>query len=386
MLEITKKEMCCGCYGCINICPKQCISMEIDNEGFWYPDVDKSKCIGCNLCVNACPIINTPQNNVTKISAYACKNKDENIRINSSSGGVFTLLCEDVINNDGVVFGAAFDENFNVKHDYSTTLDGCDKFRGSKYVQSKINDTYRKVKEYLDKGKLVLFSGTPCQIAGLDAFLKNKYENLYLIDIACHGVPSPLVFKKYIKKIEHLNGSKIEAINFRDKSTGWNRYSFKIEFENSCLTENGYDNIYMKGFLKDVYLRPSCYSCLFKKPITSADLTLADYWGVKNKHAEFDDDRGVSLVLVNSKKGKFMLDAISNRMDVLETDLEFAINYNPCIVSPVKYNPNRKRFFGEFNKSDIEGIIVKYTRNSLKQRVKNKINKIISIIIASPGK
>lgn len=381
MIKIIKKEECCGCHGCTNVCPKECISMQIDNEGFWYPIVDESKCINCNLCEKVCPIINTPKRDEEKIIAYACKNKDEKVRECSSSGGVFNLLCEEVIYNGGVVFGAAFDDNFDVMHTYAETLDECIKFRGSKYVQSKIGDTFKIAKEFLNEGRIVLFSGTPCQISGLDAYLMKKYDNLILVDIACHGVPSPLVYKEYIKKLQLLNTSGIKDIRFRDKSTGWKTYSFKVEYNNGELKEKGYDNIYMKGFLKDIYLRPSCYTCKFKKPITSADLTLADYWGVQHKHPEFDDDKGISLILVNSKKGQSKFNLISKKIEVVETDLKYATNCNPCIVKHVEYNPKREDFFKAFKGDNITEVIEMYTKISIYQRVKGKIFSIIKNLL-----
>lgn len=381
MIEIIKKSECCGCHGCINVCPKNCISMKIDNEGFWYPIVDKDKCIGCNLCVKVCPEINIPKRDEYNTIAYACKNKNEDIRKNSSSGGIFTLLCEEVINNNGVVFGASFDESFNVRHTYTETIEECNQFRGAKYVQSKIGDTYKRVKEFLDNDRIVLFSGTPCQISGIDAYLRKKYNNLFLIDIACHGVPSPLIYKKYINTLKQKNRSNIKHISFRDKQTGWSKYSFNLIFENGIrVNQLGGENIYMKGFLKDIYLRPSCYSCKFKKPITSADITLADYWGIQDKHKKFDDDKGVSLILVNSKRGQDILKKLSNKMEMIETDLKHAINCNPSIVKHVKYNKNRDKFFKELGGNNLEELILKYTKISISTKIKNKILSILSRI------
>ncbi|WP_195467396.1 Coenzyme F420 hydrogenase/dehydrogenase, beta subunit C-terminal domain [Clostridium sp. D43t1_170807_H7] len=377
MIEISKKEECHGCHGCMNICPKNCISMEIDNEGFWYPMVDKSICINCNLCEKVCPIINIPKREKIDSIVYACKNKDESIRMDSSSGGIFTLLCEFIIKKGGVVFGAAFDKNFNVYHCYSETIEGCAKFRGSKYVQSVIGDTYKQVKKFLNEGKLVLFSGTPCQISGLDTYLMKKYENLIMIDIACHGVPSPVVYRKYIDSIKKLNSSKIENIQFREKSNGWKDYNFKVTFNDGSFTQKMTDNIYMKGFLWDLYLRPSCYSCKFKKPVTSADITLADYWGVQNIHPKFDDDKGVSLILVNTDRGKEIIDNISKKMDIIKTDYNFAIKNNPSIVMASNYNNKKDKFFKYIDKNDIEKNIIRFTRVSITDKIIRKSKKIV---------
>ena len=378
MINITNKEECCGCHGCINICPRKCISMETDNEGFWYPKVNKNKCIECDLCKKVCPIINIQQKHNKEITAYACKNKDDKVRETSSSGGVFALLCENVINEGGVVFGAAFDKEFNVRHTYAETLDECIKFRGSKYVQSKIGDTYKKAKEFLDKGRIVLFSGTPCQIAGLDTYLIKNYKNLILVDIACHGVPSPLVYKSYINTLEKKNRSKIKEISFRDKSTGWKDYSVSFGFENGKkLKQFRTDNTYMNGYLKDIFLRPSCYTCKFKKPVTSADLTLADYWGVQNIHPEFDDDKGISLILINSKKGQDLLNTLTNKLEIIHTNLEYATKCNPVIIKASNYNKEREDFFNKFLVENVIKDIKRYTKLPIILVIKIKISRII---------
>ena len=350
MVEINKKENCNGCYGCFNICPRRCISMEIDNEGFWYPKVDKHKCIDCNLCEKVCPIINNPKKDNTEIIAYACKNKNEEERMSSSSGGIFSLLCEEVIKKGGIVFGASFNENFEVRHTYAETLEECIQFRGSKYVQSKIGDTYKKAEEFLKKGKIVLFSGTQCQIKGLNLYLRKEYDNLIGVDIVCHGVPSPRVFKAYKSRIMDKYGEEVKDIRFRDKIKGWKEYSYVTEFKNGKVySETLGKDLYMKGFLKDLYLRPSCYSCSAKNYTSGSDLSLADFWGVQVKYPEFDDDKGVSLILINTKKGQDILNMISKKIEILEADLEYAIKYNPCIVKSVEYNDERESFFKDFN-------------------------------------
>lgn len=376
MIDIKKKEECHGCHGCFNICPKKCIEMDIDNEGFWYPKIDKTVCINCNLCEKVCPIINVPTRENMKTHAIACKNKDEEVRMDSSSGGVFSLLCEFIINIGGVVFGAEYDEDFNVRHGYSETIEGCTKFRGSKYVQSVIGETYKQAKKFLLEGRNVLFTGTPCQISGLENYLGKKYDNLILVDIVCHGVPSPVVYKKYLNSIKRLNKGNIKNIQFREKSNGWKDYNFKVTFKEGEFIQRRVRNVYMEGFLTDLYLRPSCYECKFKKPVTSADLTLGDYWGVQDIHEEFDDDKGVSLILIHTEKGKEIINKISNKMDVIDTDYEYSIKCNPSIVAPVKYNKKREHFFSDIEKRDIEKNIYRYTRGTIINRAVRKIKKI----------
>ncbi|MBQ8999563.1 MAG: Coenzyme F420 hydrogenase/dehydrogenase, beta subunit C-terminal domain [Clostridium sp.] len=378
MIEIVKKEDCCGCYGCMNICPKQCIVMKNDDEGFVYPYIDKDKCIECNLCEKVCPTINNLENNDYESKAYACKNKNEVERIKSSSGGIFSVLCQKVINEGGVVFGAAFDKDFTVKHIYAETMDECIRFRGSKYVQSSINDSYKKAKEFLDSGRVVLFSGTQCQIKGLNLYLRKKYENLISVDIVCHGVPSPKVFKNYKNMLVKKYGANIKAINFRDKINGWSDFEFNIKFENKDVYSKSFrSDLYMKGFLSNLYLRPACYSCKSKNFKNNSDISLADYWGVENKHPQFVDKYGVSLIIINSKVGEKVLNSTLNNLDVLNTELDYAIKYNPCIIKAVQSNLNREKFFKKVNYNNIEKSIDKYLKASLSLRVKMKLASLL---------
>lgn len=384
MIEIVKKSMCCGCDACANICPLKCIEMKSDNEGFWYPEIDKGRCIGCNLCERVCPTTNKLDKNLFDKKAYACRNKNNDVRLNSSSGGIFTNLCEYVIRNNGVVFGAAFDANFDVYHLAADTINECIKFRGSKYVQSRIGNTYLEAKQYLESGKMVLFSGTQCQIKGLNLFLNKKYDNLITIDIVCHGVPSPLIFNMYKENLKNKYNSEIEYINFRGKNVGWKQFSYITKFKNKkqfCKIFS--ENLYMKGFLKNLYLRPSCYDCKSKNFSNNSDISLADYWGIENKHPEMDDDKGTSLIIVNTLKGKEVLLKISNEIEFLNSDLDYGISQNPCIVKPVEYNEKRKKFFEELentNSENLESIINKYTTINFNEKLKRKIKKLLYIL------
>lgn len=382
MIEIKAKKDCCGCYACYNICSKECITMESDNEGFWYPKIDKDKCINCNLCEKVCPIINKPNNSLYQEKSYAVFNKNEKIRLESSSGGIFSLLAEYVINNHGSVYGAVFDEDFNVKHIKIISLQDIELLRGSKYVQSKMEDVFKFIKNDLKNNKLVLFTGTPCQIVGLQSFLQKKYDNLILMDIVCHGVPSPLVWQKYINELKEYYKQDIQQICFRDKSTGWKTYSIKFLFNKDMYKDFGFKNIYMKGFLNDIYLRPSCYNCNFKGIKRISDITIADFWGIENILPEIDDDKGTSLIVIHSEKGKQLFDRLSETMILNEVDLNEAIKYNPSMISSVKYNEKRKDFFLELNSgAELINLIRKYTKISFERRVKNKLKSIIKKLI-----
>ena len=382
MIEITKKENCTGCHACYNACPQKCISMEFDDEGFLYPNVDVEKCIECNLCERVCPIIHqeTVENDPV---AYGCYNKNEEIRKESSSGGIFTLIAELVIKSGGVVFGAGFDQDYNVEHSYVESIDELKKFRGSKYVQSKIGNTYEQAKNMLEKGKIVLFTGTPCQIGGLKAYLRKDYPNLICQDIVCHGVPSQYVWQYYKNIIS--KDKKLVNMSFRDKSIGWKKYSLKFDFEDGSSHEDiGNENAYIKGFVNNLYLRPSCYKCAYKTLHRQSDITLADFWGVEGILPDLDDDRGTSLVFVNSEKGQEIFEKLKESIEYSEIDIEKSIVFNPCAVKSCDINENRDKFINEYKKNDfnklIESMVINKKPNKLKTisiKIKNKLLKNI---------
>ncbi|MBM7869850.1 coenzyme F420-reducing hydrogenase beta subunit [Clostridium pascui] len=385
MITINDKKDCMGCHACSNICPKSCITMKSDSEGFWYPSVDYNKCIKCGVCVKVCPIINKTvvQNNPR---AYACYNKNETVRLESSSGGIFTLFAEHIINNGGVVFGAVFDKSFSVVHSYVETKEGLERFRGSKYVQSKIGDTYKQAKEFLDEGTKVLFTGTPCQIGGLKSYLQKDYGNLFCIDIICHGVPSPKVWEKYISYQQNWNESTIRKIIFRSKDKGWKRYSVSVSFNNAIEYLQTFDkDLFMKAFLKNICLRPSCYKCDFKTLHRQSDITLADFWGIQNVLPDMDDDKGTSLIFVNSIIGQYMLENIKDKILYKETDINEAIFYNSSAIKSVKYNPKRENFFKEINQLSFDKLVQKYCSDNILVRIKKKLKAVVRTILKKIG-
>ena len=362
MIEIKEKKDCCGCNACVQVCPKQCISMKEDREGFLYPEVNKDICVDCHLCEKLCPILNQGKER-KPLKVYAAKNKDEEIRRQSSSGGIFTLLAEQVINEGGVVFGARFNENWEVVHSYVETKEGLAAFRGSKYVQSRIGDNYKKAESFLKSGRKVLFSGTPCQIAGLNLYLRKEYENLLTVDFICHGVPSPGVWREYLKEeiARQCDGKnsvlshpiekekvKIKCISFRDKKLGWKKFSFALTLsvpdghgaENTVLLSEPLNkNLFLRGFLADLYLRPSCYACPAKCLKSGSDVTIGDFWGIEKVMPEMDDDRGVSVVMVNR-------DIELPRMQKQIVDYEKDVVYhNLSVVRSVKISDKRMEFF-----------------------------------------
>lgn len=379
MINKTLSNMkdCTGCHACTNICPKKCIFMKDDNEGFLYPIVDYNICIKCKRCVNVCPINNNIKSYNTPI-AYACYNKDENIRLNSSSGGIFSLLAEKMIDRGGVVFGAVFNDNFEVEHKYIETKENIELLRGSKYVQSKIGTSYRQVKDFLESGREVLFSGTPCQIAGLKNYLVKAYSNLLTVDLICHGVPSPYVWQKYIKFRENKAGSEISKITFRNKKMGWKQFSVSFLFKNNTEYNKIYSNdLYMTAFLKNISLRPSCYNCRFKTLNRQSDITLADFWGVQNIFPEIDDDKGVSLIFINSQSGEKIYSEILDNIVYKEVDILDAVKYNSAAIKSPLPHINREKFINDINIYTFDKLVNKYCKDRIS--IKLILEKIMQV-------
>jgi len=387
MQEITNYSLCTGCHACYAICPVDAISMVPNIEGFLYPYINNDLCIDCGKCVLVCPInrISIKYGEINKkTSAYACINKDNQIRLESSSGGMFTLFSQEIIKRKGIVFGARFDTEFSVVHDYTNRIDDLGEFRGSKYVQSKIGQTFKEAKELLDQGKNVLFSGTPCQIAGLLSFLPKEYENLLCIDLICHGVPSPFLWNEYIKYRKQEAQSNIKNVSFRKKNKGWKKYSLSIDFENGKeYIENVYNDKYMNLFLSDVCLRESCYNCKFKTINRDADITLADFWAVDKIYPDMFDDKGISLVLVHSEKGQQIFNLLKKYFNYRIVSIDQAIYSNRSMVSSAMRPEGRSSFYHDLQNYDIRKIFRKYTYSSFSKickKIRNKITKYLNIL------
>jgi len=372
-IENLNKYECTGCGACENICLQKCIAMTVDEEGFWYPVVNHNHCIQCGNCDLSCPMLSDTRNLKDECNPmYAAINIDNNIRQSSSSGGIFQLLAENILANGGIVFGAMFNDKWEVVHGYAENIDELCGIRGSKYVQSYIGDTYQLAKKSLQLGRNVLFSGTPCQIAGLKQYLKKEYMNLITIDLICHGVPSPLVWKKYVAL--RSNGKNISEIFFRNKNLSWERFLLEFSFENSSKYLMPLDkDLYLKGFLSNLYLRPSCYSCHFKGIQRKSDITLADFWGIDEILPDMNDHKGTSLVFVHTTKGRKIFSEIQDKANVKQVDLSLdeITKYNSGMVQSANCNPKRKRFFKELseNKFPIDILIDKYTKVNISARI-----------------
>lgn len=377
MIKVENPVDCCGCNACVLKCPRHCISMVDNNEGFWYPHVDEEACIHCGLCEKVCPQINIG-NSSKPLGVYALKHGDLKIQLNSSSGGAFSVLAEDVINNGGVVFGAAFDGKGNVVHEKVDNIKDLDKLRMSKYVQSHIGNSFREAERLLRNENLVLFVGTPCQIHGLKLFLRKDYQNLLCVDFICHGVPSPKVWRQYLEETLSLGEKNsvsffcspriskrnvlVKDIQFRNKSLGWKKYSFVLHYNlaeptgdsekntvssplytEHTVSETLYENPYLRGFIHDLYLRPSCYECRNKGFRSGSDITMGDFWGIEKSYPELYDANGVSCLMVNTKHGLQFLSRFEEQLQ--EVDYLKVLEYNPSIEKPVKCPPFRRLFF-----------------------------------------
>lgn len=378
MICIEDKTKCCGCSACVQRCPGQCIEMTTDFEGFGYPKVDGKRCMNCGLCERVCPILNhMDEQNDGPLKTYIAYAKDEDLRLSSSSGGMFTNFAEDVLQKGGMVFGAAFDSNFMVHHIGVADQKEIGKLRGSKYLQSRIENTYRDVEATLKTNVPVLFTGTACQVAGLKSFLRKDYSNLITVDVLCHGVPSPVVWKKYLETVKKAHGSALRRISSRCKNYGWKKFSVLLEFSNNTEYLRTFtEDPYMRLFLTNVCLRPSCYACKFKGMGRPSDVTIGDCWGVEQHSPEMDDDKGISVVIIHTEAGIELYQAIRPGLIEKECELNTTLPQSADSRKSVPPHPGRYgffpylRFFG-FRRS------VNYIKPTLLHRILWKISRVI---------
>lgn len=357
MQEFVNKTKCTSCSACVNICPQNAINMKENEEGFKYPNIDMDKCINCGLCKKVCPVINTKENSTIN-KCYVGYAKEENVKMDSSSGGIFPLVAKFILDNSGIVIGASFNSENHLKHIAITSNDELDKLKGSKYLQSDLGDIFKFIKENVNNKK-VLFVGTPCQVAGLKSFLKKDYENLICIDLICHGVPSPKLFDKYVKELEIKNGKLIKYI-FRDKSTGWDTYSNTMIYRNKKISELSKDNDYMKLFLCHSTLRESCYNCNFKLGNKYSDITLGDYWGVQNYYPDMYSKEGVSAIVINTNKGEEIFNNIKELLKYKECKLEEIVEGNHSLEKSVPRTEKRDEFYKDIDNLSIKELKEKY--------------------------
>ena len=388
--KVIKKSECCGCFGCLNSCPKNCIQMKDDNEGFWYPEVDYYRCIKCNLCIKNCPALNIHNKNedvLKEAEVIAAYSKDEVLRLDSTSGGIFSEIAKYFIKEKGIVYGAIYNQEHLVEHYRGTTVEDIDKLRQSKYLQSNIGDIYRKVKEDLINKKKVLFVGTPCHIAALNNYLSKNYDNLTTIDFLCRGINSPEAYKQYLKNLEKKYFSKIKRVIFKNKTYGWHRFSTKIIFENGQeYIQDRYTDSYMRGYLEgNLFMRPSCHECRYKSLPRYADITLGDFWGIEKVRPDLDQDKGTSIFMLNTEKGKKVFESIEERIVFEKMKINDIYLGNTALTQRVlltkKQQKMREIFFKNYKEKDFENLVLEllYQNRIVKflKKIKSKVKRFL---------
>lgn len=351
-LEDNLKQHCSGCGACAQICGVDAIKLIADEDGVVYPVIDKNKCVNCNRCVSVCPF-NNNKRSAGEQEFFAAKSKESSVVKNSSSGGAFYEISKAFCDENYVVFGVEMGENLKVRHTGIDDFSDIGKLQKSKYVQSDTGDSFIKVKECLKENKKVLFSGTPCQVAGLKNFLGKDYDNLITVDIVCHGVPSQALFDKYIAELSKELGSKVTSFTFRNKN---NFESEKCDKKTVLIkTESGKVKVkevlqceYLAAFHQAMFYRSSCSECPFANTDRVSDITIADFWGAEKYYKDFDDGKGISLVITNTEKGKALFQKTD--MEFIKTDKEKAVANNEQLRHPVEFHKNREKFF-ELNKN-----------------------------------
>lgn len=370
---LCSESECTGCEACKNSCPEACITMQSNEKGFLHPVIDYGRCGGCKLCEKSCPVLNKPVlNRSVQPKVYACWHKNDEVRMRSSSGGVFSALAEMVLDQGGVVFGAAYGENLHVHHIGIEKAEDLDKLRRSKYVQSEIGDTIKQVKQYLENGRQVLFVGTPCQVVGLYAFLGEEYDNLLTADLICGGVPSPKVFNRYVESIEKHYKTKLSDINFRNKRHGWENNTVIGISSKDEYHLRGARNSFFYGYRLHIFLRHSCYQCPAQGLPRPGDITIADFWGIKkDSHISQNKiDKGISLLMINKITSiSEIVSSIKKWVVLYEREFNEAGAGNKVMFIPPIKPSSREDFFNEFKLLSYETIAKKYLKYPLKRRM-----------------
>ena len=363
MIKIEHKKDCCGCTACVSVCAHHCITMHEDAEGFKYPQVDTAACVDCGLCEKVCPILH-PESDKNILQVIAAKNKDEVVRKESSSGGVFSILAEAFIEEGGVVVGCAMNKELQAVHVFCETKGELIRLRSSKYVQSDMEGIFPQVCQLLRDGRKVLFSGTPCQVAGLRKFLKKQYDNLFCIDLLCHGVPSPKLFRDYKEIMEKNYDSKAVSVNFRCKRKEWKRLYIELKFANGKeYFKSATFDPYMQLFLGNQSQRSSCFHCPFTSPHRQGDISLGDFWGMGRTLPKFDDDKGISMILINTDKGLELYRHIEDDMISFNTNFEQAVSGNQVLAENILGEDRRNLFYADYVENGLFYAMKKHTQH-----------------------
>lgn len=387
MINVINKYRCCGCSACLSACPRNCISMKEDSEGFLYPAVDTNKCINCGLCEKVCVYNKEEPKRLNSPLTFAAKNIDNAIREKSSSGGLFSLFANFILDKQGVVYGVSMDDD--CKSCSFARIDNKDdlyKLYGSKYFQAKTGNIYKQIKDDLDIGKDVLFSGVPCQIDALKPYLSKDYDNLLTVEVICHGVPSPALWKKYTNHLEEKYNATIEHVSFRSKMHGWHKFGLIEEGNNITQYLSLREDPFMIMFLRNYCLRPSCYNCQAKKLESMADLTIGDFWGIETVLPEMDDDMGTSILLVQTDKGKKLVDLTNDKLIIKEVPFLDSINHNRVYSVSCSVPKERNSFFYDMNSLSFEELQAKYCKARKTNIVRRALRFVKRIIKRGGGK
>lgn len=382
MIDKVGEKNCCICGNCVQRCPKEAISLTKNFNTFNYPEINYNLCNGCNRCETVCPTLNE-LNQQQCLGAYMAKNINLKERKLSSSGGMFSVFANYIIENNGLVCGAAFD-GLKVKHIIVDNKADLYKLRGSKYVQSDLGDCFEQIEKYLDNNRLVLFVGCPCQTAALRTYLKKDYSNqLYLVDFICHGMLSQSLFDDYIKYLEKKYKSRVVSFSFRDKTDGWIESGPKIKFSNGKIKRWPlYEDTYMQGYFSAVCMKNSCYTCKYKNFHSESDITFADYWGCEILDPEFYDFYGVSAVVINNENGNLLFNNISNNIEYKAVDLENIVKYNSGLIKPFEEGKDRSLFMDKIKNGStyIEALLDTADKSNIILQLYREIKRKIRIL------
>ena len=379
MIKIADKTKCCGCGACMQVCPKGAIIMQADSEGFLYPLVNEQECIKCGVCLKTCPILNNKKQEFLP-KVYVAKNKNTEVQKQSSSGGIFSILADYILDQNGVIFGAAFNKNWEVYHRFIEKKEDLNLLRRSKYVQSNTLETFKETRRFLEEGRQVLYTGTPCQIAGLKSFLNKHYNNLLTADIICHSTPSPKVWEEFLK--QNYQKEKIRKIDFRDKKDGWDKSKLLFYFKGGKVEpQNREMSPFRVGFGAALFCRPSCHKCYFKDNNRFSDFTMGDAWGYKDYAPEMFDKNGLSVIFVNNKKAEELFDKLKGNLFYKKVPCDIIIKYNPYYKTSVKAHPKRKDFLNRYQKEPINKLVKELTYRPLWKRILGKMRRLCKKII-----
>jgi coenzyme F420-reducing hydrogenase beta subunit len=359
LVDSKEKKDCCGCRACEQICPKRAIRMAEDQKGFRYPAIDYGICNQCGLCDDICAFNGNYHGYGDDPVVYAVKNKDEDVRRSSTSGGMFAAMSDKTLEDGGVIYGAGYRDRLRVCHKRAATKKERDELKGSKYVQSDIGNNFVQVRQDLEDNQKVLFTGTPCQVAALRSFLRRDYDNLFVADLVCHGVPSDKLWQDFLDVIEKDTADKVVYAEFRNKERSWHAYKTRLYLEKKPTIRIKGEQSYFQLFMSNYMLMPACHNCKFANLNRASDITIGDFWGIERTMPEFDDDKGVSLVLVNSDKGIAMFETVRKSLDVRESCKQNCLQRN--LQNPPPMHENSDRFWSDYHRRGMRYVMIKYT-------------------------